>query len=152
MQKRIIQFAAKIKGQFSFFNWMIINGYFRPLLSEQTLIDYLYFMSIPLWDFTKYFKDVTDRLVKQIESNTAELGPYGRYLTDGFWNRDIGKWKTQKIQFQDQPYTQEAATAWTDLKVPRSKRYQMTSKGRRIMGALIELYHKNYPELIAKAT
>lgn len=36
-------------------------------------------------------------------------------------------------------------------KVPHSRRYHVTSKGRRIMGALIELYHKDYPELIAKA-
>lgn len=36
-------------------------------------------------------------------------------------------------------------------KVPRSRRYHVTSKGRRIMGALIELYHKDYPELSAKA-
>ena len=35
-------------------------------------------------------------------------------------------------------------------KVPRSRRYHVTSKGRRIMGTLIELYHKDYPELIAK--
>lgn len=29
--------------------------------------------------------------------------------------------------------------------------YHVTSKGRRIMGALIELYHKDYSKLIAKA-
>ncbi len=55
MCKAINQYADKIKGQFSFFNQMIINGYFRPLLSEQTRISYLYSMGIPLRDFTGYF-------------------------------------------------------------------------------------------------
>lgn len=42
MCKMVDQYADKIKGQFSFFDRMIINGYFRPLLSEQTRIGYLY--------------------------------------------------------------------------------------------------------------
>ena len=52
MCKTIDQYADKIKGQFSFFDRLIINGYFRPLLSEQTRIGYLYSMGIPLRDFT----------------------------------------------------------------------------------------------------
>ena len=37
-------------------------------------------------------------------------------------------------------------------KVPRSRRYLVTSKGRKIMGALIGFYHKDFPKLAAKAT
>lgn len=74
MCKMIDQYADKIKGQFSFFDRMIINGYFRPLLSEQTRIGYLYSMGIPLRDFTGYFRNVTDCLVKQIEDSAQELG------------------------------------------------------------------------------
>ena len=80
MCKMINQFADKIKGQFSFFDRMIINGYFRPFLSEQTRIGSLYSMGIPLRDFTKYFKDVTDSLVSQIESGAEELGRPVVYL------------------------------------------------------------------------
>ncbi len=80
MCKMIDQYADKIKGQFSFFDRMIINGYFRPLLSEQTRIGYLYSMGIPLRDFTEYFKDVTDRLLKQIEDSAGELGRPVVYL------------------------------------------------------------------------
>ena len=36
-------------------------------------------------------------------------------------------------------------------KVPRSRRYHVTSKGRRIMGTLIELRRKDYPTLVSKA-
>jgi len=68
------QFADKIKGQFSFFDRIIINGYFRPLLSEQSRIGCLYSMGIPLRDFTDYFKIVTDRLIRQIESSAEEPG------------------------------------------------------------------------------
>ncbi len=53
---------------------MIINGYFRPLLSEKTRIGSLYSMGIPLRDFTEYFKDVTSRLIAQIENSAEELG------------------------------------------------------------------------------
>lgn len=73
MCKMIDQYADKIKGYFSFFDRMIINGYFRPLLSEQTRIGYLYAMNIPLRDFTEYFKGITERLIKQIEDSAAEL-------------------------------------------------------------------------------
>ncbi|MCI9338937.1 MAG: hypothetical protein HFH93_15680 [Lachnospiraceae bacterium] len=81
MCKMIDQFADKIKGQFSFFDRMIINGYLRPLLSEQTRIGYLYSMGIPLRDFTEYFKDVTDQLIEQIEGSAAELGRPVVYLS-----------------------------------------------------------------------
>ena len=80
MCKMINQFADKIKGQFSFFDRMIINGYFRPLLSEQTRIGHLYSMGIPLRDFTEYFKIITDRLLKQIEDNAGKLGRPVVYL------------------------------------------------------------------------
>ena len=80
MCKMIDQYADKIKGQFSFFDRMIINGYFRSLISEQARIGYLYAMGIPLRDFTEYFKNVTDRLVKQIESSAEELGRPVVYL------------------------------------------------------------------------
>jgi len=69
----IDQFANKIKGQFAFFDRIIINGYFRPLLSKQSRIGCLYSMGIPLRDFTDYFKNVTDRLIRQIESSAEEL-------------------------------------------------------------------------------
>lgn len=80
MCKMIDLYADKIKGQFSFFDRMIINGYFRPLLSEQTRIGYLYSMGIPLRDVTGYFRDVTDSLVKRIEDSAQELGRPVVYL------------------------------------------------------------------------
>ena len=81
MCKMINQFADKIKGQFAFFDRMIINGYFRPLLSEQTRIGCLYSMGIPLKDFTEYFKGITNRLAAQIESCAEQLGRPVVYLT-----------------------------------------------------------------------
>ncbi len=80
MCKMIDQYADKIKGMFSFFDRMIINGYFRPLLSEQSQIGCLYSMGIPLRDFTGYFKNVTGRLVSNIENSAAELGRPVVYL------------------------------------------------------------------------
>ncbi len=37
-------------------------------------------MGIPLRDFTEYFRDITDRLMKQIESSAEELGRPVVYL------------------------------------------------------------------------
>lgn len=80
MCKMINQYADKIKGQFSFFDRMIINGYLRPLMSEQTRIGCLYSMGIPLRDFTEYFKDITELLARRIEDSAAELGRPVKYL------------------------------------------------------------------------
>ncbi len=74
MCKMIDQYADKIKGQFSFFDRMILNGYLRPLLSEKTRIGCLYSMGIPLRDFMEYFKSITDQLITNIESSADELG------------------------------------------------------------------------------
>ena len=81
----------------------------------------------------------------------------GRHLTGGFRNKDIGK-----VIFPDMKDAKKRSSKTSRTlkklrqhglikKVPRSRRYHVTSKGRRIMGVLIELYHKDYPELIAKA-
>lgn len=92
MCKMIDQYADKIKGQFSFFDRMIINGYFRPLLSDQTQIGYLYSMGIPLRNFTEYFKDVTNQLLKQIEDRAGELGrPVVYHPSAKDRNEDIAK-------------------------------------------------------------
>lgn len=80
MYKMIDQYADKIKGPFSFFDRMIINGYLRPLISEETRIGCLYSMGIALRDFTEYFKNITDQLVANIESSAAELGRPVVYL------------------------------------------------------------------------
>jgi len=81
----------------------------------------------------------------------------GRYLINGFRNKDIGQ-----VIFPDMKDVKKRSSKTSRIlkklrqhglikKVPRSRRYHVTSKGRRIMGVLIELYHKDYPELIAKA-
>ncbi len=80
MCKMINQYADKIKGEFSFFDRMIINGYFRPLIPEKMRIGCLYSMGIPLRDFTEYFKNVTNLLMKQIECSAEELGRPVVYL------------------------------------------------------------------------
>ena len=80
MCKMIDQYADKIKGQLSFFDRIIINGYFRPLLSAQTRIGYLYSMGMPLRNFTEYFRNVTEHLSKQVEASAAELGRPVVYL------------------------------------------------------------------------
>jgi len=79
------------------------------------------------------------------------------YLINGFRNKDIGK-----VIFPDMKDAKKRSSKTSRTikklrqhrlvkKVPRSRRYHVTSKGRKIMGVLIELYHKDYPELIAKA-
>lgn len=81
MCKMIDQYADKIKGQFSFFDRMIINGYFRPLMAEQSRIGCLFSMGIPLREFTDYFKNVTEQLISNIENSAAELGRPIVYLS-----------------------------------------------------------------------
>jgi len=81
----------------------------------------------------------------------------GRYLVNGFRNKDIAgtifpkMHDAEKRSSRTSRLLKKLRQHGLIKKVPRSRRYHVTSKGRRIMGTLIELYHKDYPELIAKA-
>lgn len=80
MCKMINQYADKIKGQFFFFDRMIINGYFIPLLSEQMRSGSLRLLDILYKDFKPYFLNVTENIKKHIEDSAAELGRPVIYL------------------------------------------------------------------------
>ena len=81
----------------------------------------------------------------------------GRYLIGGFRNRDIGKAIFPDMEDAKKRSSKTSRTLrklrrhGLIKKVPRSRRYQVTQKGRQIMGVLIKLYHKDFPELMAKA-
>lgn len=79
----------------------------------------------------------------------------GKYLIRGFTNRDI-----RREIYDDAPDSPanrgKTSRTFAKLrvhglirKVPRSRRYMVTDKGRRIMGALIEAKRKTYPQLAA---
>lgn len=81
----------------------------------------------------------------------------GRYLINSFRNKDIAETIFPKIQ-DAKKRSSKTSRILKKLRqhglikrVPHSRRYHVTSNGRRIMGALIEESHKDYPELIAKA-
>ena len=80
MCKMLDQYADKIKGSFSFFDRMIINGYFRPFLSEKMRSGALYQLNVLNKDFKSYFMNVTDMLIKNIENSASELGRPIKYL------------------------------------------------------------------------
>ena len=78
----------------------------------------------------------------------------GRYLIRGFTNRDI-----RRRLYPDLPDAEtcgKTSRIFAKLrahglirKIPHSRRYLVSSKGRRIMGALIETKRRTYPELAA---
>ena len=80
----------------------------------------------------------------------------GKYLINGFRNKDIGKTIFPSIKDAKKRSSKTSRTLrklrqhGLVKKVPRSRRYHVTSKGRRSLGVLIELHHKDYPELMAK--
>ena len=82
----------------------------------------------------------------------------GKYSVKGFQNADISA-----LLFPAMKDSKKRSSRTTRLikklrchgliqKVPRSRRYFVSRKGRRIMGALIELRNKDYPQLVAKAS
>ena len=81
----------------------------------------------------------------------------GRYLINGFRNKDIGRSifpdvkDPKKLSSKTSRMLKKLRLHGLIKKVPRSRRYHVTPKGRRIMGTLIELRHKEYPPLAAKA-
>ena len=80
----------------------------------------------------------------------------GRYLINGFRNKDIGRSifpdvkDPKKLSSKTSRMLKKLRLHGLIKKVPRSRRYHVTSKGRRVMGTLIELRHKEYPPLAAK--
>ena len=81
----------------------------------------------------------------------------GVYLISGFRNRDISESIFPNIKDEKKRSSKTSRTLkklrqhGLIKKVPHSTRYHVTAKGRRIMGTLMELHHKDYPELAAKA-
>ena len=59
MCKMIDQYAEKIKGSFSFFDRMIINGYLRPLYYEHERSYGLQQLGVLYKDFKGYVMEVT---------------------------------------------------------------------------------------------
>lgn len=68
------QYSEKIKGTFSFFDRMIINGYLNPLMNEHSRVGALYQLGILYKDYKNYFSAVTDSIKERIEHSAKELG------------------------------------------------------------------------------
>ena len=79
----------------------------------------------------------------------------GQYLIRGFTNRDIrrrlyqGSADTPKICGKISRILAKLRAHGLIRKIPHSRRYLVSDKGRRIMGALIETKRRIYPELAA---
>ncbi len=67
MYKMIDQYADKIKGTFSFFDRMIINGYIRPLFLDWERQYGLSRLGALYKDFKSYVMNVTDSVKSNIE-------------------------------------------------------------------------------------
>lgn len=74
MCKMLEQYSDKIKGTFSFFDRMIINGYINPLMNEHSRVGALYQLGILYKNYKDYFSNVTNSIKSQIESSAEELG------------------------------------------------------------------------------
>ena len=81
MCKILDQFNDKIKGTFSFFDRMIINGYLLPLMNEHSRTGALYQLGVLYKDYKSFFTAVTDSIIKRIEDGAAELDRPVRYLS-----------------------------------------------------------------------
>ena len=68
------QYSEKIKGTFSFFDRLIINGYINPLMNEHSRVGALYQLGILYKDYKNYFSAVTDSIKERIEHSAEELG------------------------------------------------------------------------------
>lgn len=80
----------------------------------------------------------------------------GRYLIRGFTNRDIRQ-SLYKKGAESAKSRGKMSREFSKLrghglirKIPHSRRYLVSDKGRRVMGALIETKRKIYPELAAQ--
>lgn len=82
----------------------------------------------------------------------------GRFLVKGFRNIDIRRIVLPEIKDQKKQSSKMSRILkklrqhGLIKKVPKSRCYHVTSKGRRVMGALIEIRHKEYPKHAAKVS
>jgi hypothetical protein len=80
----------------------------------------------------------------------------GKYLICGFTNRDIrqtlcrGNIDSPKERGRTSRILAKLRAHGLIRKIPHSRRYLVSNKGRRVMGALIETKRKTYPEFAAK--
>ena len=92
MCKMVDQYSDKIKGTFSFFDRMIINGYLTPLMNEHSRTNALYQLGVLYKDYKAYFSAVTDSIKARIEESSAELGRPVQYLSSAKTRKeDIAK-------------------------------------------------------------
>ncbi len=72
MYKMLDQYSDKIKGAFSFFDRIIINGYLWPLMNEHSRSGALYQLGVLYKNFKAYFMTVTDSIKNRIENIAVE--------------------------------------------------------------------------------
>ena len=81
----------------------------------------------------------------------------GKYFINGFRNKDIGTIiypnfeSAKKRSAKTSSLLKKLRLHGLIKKVPKSRRYHVTSKGHRVMGALLELRSRDYPTLAAKS-
>ena len=80
MNKMLDQYADKIKGSFSFFDRMILNGYILPFISTNICNTSLYKLEVLHKDFKEYFKNITELIKTNIEKKANELGRPVKFL------------------------------------------------------------------------
>ena len=88
MCKMINQYAEKIKGSFSFFDRMIINGYIRPFFFDYERTFALSKLGVLYKDFKPYVMGITDSIKSQIEDGAIELGRPVQYLSSTKTNKE----------------------------------------------------------------
>ena len=81
MCKILDQYSDKIKGTFSFFDRMIINGYLPPLANEHFRAGALFNLGVLYKDYKSYFMSVTESIKNQIENSAEELGRPVEYIS-----------------------------------------------------------------------
>ena len=93
------QFGRNVKGTFSFFDRMIIDGYIRPLTMEFQRKEALSRMGILYKDFTAHFHSVTEQIKQRVEGMARDLGRALIYLD----SPKISKEETAKKCLAEQP-------------------------------------------------
>ena len=75
------QFADKVKGTFSFFDRMIIDGYIRPLALEYSRARSLRQLHARHKDYASFFMSATEQIKERIEGTARMRGRPVLYLS-----------------------------------------------------------------------
>ena len=123
------QFGDKVKGTFSFFDRIIMDGYIRPLVLEYARANALRELNVLYKDYKSYFTSVTEQIKERVEAIAGELGRPLVYLTSAKERKE----EIARKYLQDNPVESGLICVLKTLEMCRSAKVLGSDSGKLVL-------------------